>query len=130
MFDKPESGIGNIRISDEAIAVIAANACREVKGVAGLAADTVGGIAEMIGVKQAGKGVKVEVGQHEVALDIKIIVEYNHDIPNVAWQAQERVRNAVEKMTGLNVVEVNITVQNVKITPAPKPQAESKKRVQ
>ena len=74
-----------------------------------------GGIAEALGRKNLSKGVKVEVGEKEAAIDLYIIVEYGYRIPEVAWTIQERVKNAVEDMTGLSVVEVNIHVQGVNI---------------
>ncbi|MFY9569597.1 MAG: Asp23/Gls24 family envelope stress response protein, partial [Acetivibrionales bacterium] len=74
-----------------------------------------GGIAEALGRKNLSKGVKVEVGEREAAIDLYIIVEYGYRIPEVAWTIQEKVKNAVEDMTGLRVVEVNIHIQGVNI---------------
>jgi len=61
------------------------------------------------------KGVKVEVGEKEAAIDLYIIVEYGCRIPDVSWDIQEKVKNAVETMTGLDVIEINIHVQGVNI---------------
>ena len=72
-----------------------------------------GGIAEMLGRKNFAKGVKVEVGEKEAAVDLYIIVKYGVRIPDVALAAQENVKQAIENMTGLSVVEVNIHVQGV-----------------
>jgi len=106
---------GQIRIADEVVGVIAGLAATEVKGVAGMSGGIAGGIAEMLGRKNLSKGVKVEVGERETAIDLYIIVEYGAKIPEVAWEIQENVKNAVETMTGLNVVEVNINIQGVNI---------------
>jgi uncharacterized alkaline shock family protein YloU len=73
----------------------------------------VGGIAEKLGMKNMSKGVKVAVGEKEAAVDLFIIVDYGIKIPDVAWQIQENVKKAIETMTGLNVVEVNINIQGV-----------------
>ena len=112
-----QNEIGSIRISDEVVKVIAGLAATEVTGVAGMSAGLVGGIAEMLGKKNMAKGVKVEVGEKEAAIDLYIIVEYNVRIPDIALRVQENVKKAIEAMTGLNVVEVNIHIQGVGFAP-------------
>ncbi|MCX7781021.1 MAG: Asp23/Gls24 family envelope stress response protein [Negativicutes bacterium] len=105
--------VGLIRIADEVVGIIAGLAATEVPGVAGMSGGLVGGIAEMLGKKNLSKGVKVEVGEREAAIDLYIIVEYGVRIPDVALRVQENVKRAIESMTGLDVVEVNIHVQGV-----------------
>jgi uncharacterized alkaline shock family protein YloU len=105
--------VGSIRIADEVVGIIAGLAATEVPGVAGMSGGLVGGIAEMLGKKNLSKGVKVEVGEREAAVDLFIIVEYGVRIPDVALRVQENVQKAIESMTGLDVVEVNIHVQGV-----------------
>ncbi|NLB53714.1 MAG: Asp23/Gls24 family envelope stress response protein [Syntrophomonadaceae bacterium] len=107
--------IGAIKITDEVVAIIAGIAAMEVPGVTSMSGGIAGGIAEALGRKNLSKGVKVEVGEKEAAVDLFIIVEYGYRIPEVAWSIQEKVKNAVEDMTGLNVVEVNIHIQGVNI---------------
>ncbi|WP_425061159.1 Alkaline shock protein 23 [Sporomusa carbonis] len=109
--------VGSIRIADEVVGIIAGLAATEVSGVAGMSAGLVGGIAEMLGKKNLSKGVKVEVGEREAAVDLYIIVEYGVRIPDVALRVQENVKRAIESMTGLDVVEVNIHVQGVGFAP-------------
>ena len=99
---------GTVKISEEVVAIIAGIAAMEVPGVAGMSGGLAGGIAEMLGRKNLSKGVKVEVGEKEAAIDLYIIVEYGCRIPDVAWEIQEKVKKAVETMTGLHVVEVKI----------------------
>lgn len=106
---------GKIRITDDVVAVIAGIAATEVEGVAGMSGGIVGDVAEILGRKNLTKGVKVEVGQIEAAMDLYVIIEYGYRIPEVAWNIQEKVKDAVESMTGLRVVEVNIHVQGVNI---------------
>lgn len=106
---------GSIRIADEVVAIVAGLAATEVEGVAGMSGGIAGGIAEILGKKNLTKGVKVEVGEKEAAIDLFIIVEYGVKIPDVCWEIQEKVKRAVESMTGLNVVEVNVHVQGVNI---------------
>ncbi len=127
--DKQEDIIdyGQIKIADEVVGIIAGLAATEVKGVAGMSGGIAGGIAEILGRKNLNKGVKVEVGEKEAAIDLYIIVEYGAKIPEVAWEIQESVKSAVETMTGLNVVEVNINVQGVNIE---KEQKEEEDQVQ
>lgn len=105
--------LGSVKISEEVVSIIAGLAATEIKGVAGMSGGIVGGIAEMLGRKNLSKGVKVAVGEKEAAIDLYIIVEYGVKIPDVAWQIQENVKKAIETMTGLNVVEVNIHIQDV-----------------
>jgi uncharacterized alkaline shock family protein YloU len=109
------SDYGQIKIADEVVGIIAGLAATEVPGVAGMSGGIAGGFAEMLGRKNLSKGVKVEVGEKEAAVDMFIIVEYGVKIPDVSWQIQESVKKAVETMTGLKVIEVNIHVQGVNI---------------
>ena len=105
--------LGSIRIADEVIASIAGIAAVDVTGVVGMSSGLIGGMAEMMGKKNPAKGVKVQVGAREVAVDLYIIVEYGLRIPDVALQVQEKVKEAVETATGLSVIEVNVHVQGV-----------------
>jgi len=104
---------GQVRISDDVVGTIAGIAATEVEGVAGMSGGIVGGITDMLGRKNLAKGVKVEVGERETALDLYVVVEYGVRIPEVAQLVQSNVKRAVESMTGLKVVEVNIHVQGV-----------------
>jgi len=110
---KLDEGIGSVRIADEVVSIIAGMAATEVDGIAGMSGGLVGGIAEILGKKNLAKGVKVEVGETEAAVDLYIIVKFGVRIPDVALNVQEKVKNAIESMTGLSVVEVNVHVQGV-----------------
>jgi uncharacterized alkaline shock family protein YloU len=109
------NGDGEIKISEEVVAIVAGVAAMEVEGVAGMSGGFAGGIVEMLGKKNLAKGVKVEVGEKEAAIDLYIIVNLGVRIPEVSWEIQEKVKESVEEMTGLNVVEVNIHVQGIDI---------------
>ncbi len=103
-----------IKISDDVVAVIAGVAVSEVSGVAGMAGGFAGGISEVLsGKKNLAKGIKVEISDNEAKIDVNIIVEYGSRIPDVAFEIQNRVKKAVENMTGLIVEEVNVHVQGV-----------------
>lgn len=121
--------LGVIKISEEVVSIIAGLAATEVKGVAGMSGGFVGGIAEKLGMKNLSKGIKVVVGEKEAAVDLFIIVDYGVKIPDVAWQIQENVKKAIETMTGLNVVEVNINVQGVDLGKDKEPREEESQRV-
>lgn len=108
-----KGALGAVRIADEVVSIIAGLAATEVNGIEGMSGGLVGGIAEMLGRKNFAKGVKVEVGEKEAAVDLYIIVKYGVRIPDVALSVQENVKQAIETMTGLSVVEVNVHVQGV-----------------
>ena len=104
----------NIKIADDVIAVIAGAAASEVPGVSSMAGGFAGGISEVFsGKKNFAKGIKVEAGEKETRIDVNIIVEYGVRIPDVAFEIQNRVKKAVESMTGLKVLDVNVHVQGV-----------------
>ena len=110
---KKDSSLGAIRIADEVVSIIAGLAATEVDGIAGMSGGIAGGIAEMLGRKNFAKGVKVEVGEKEAAVDLYIIVKYGVRIPDIALAVQEHGKQAIETLTGLSVVEVNVHVQGV-----------------
>ncbi len=103
-----------IKIANDVVAVIAGVAVSEVPGVSEMAGGFAGGITEVLsGKKNLAKGIKVEVGEKDTKIDVNIIVEYGVRIPDVAFEIQNRVKKAVETMTGLTVLEVNVHVQGV-----------------
>ncbi len=109
----PEEDVGAVKIADEVVSIIAGLAATEVAGIAGMSGGLVGGIAEMLGKKNLSKGVKVEVGEKQAAVDLYVIIEYGSRVPDVAIRVQENVKRAIETMTGLEVVEVNVHVQGI-----------------
>jgi len=111
--DYNTTDMGNIRIANEVIEIIAGLATTEVRGVAGMSGGVAGGIAELLGRKNLSKGVKVEVGSKQCAIDVTIVAEYGVRIPEVCGEIQDNVKRAIESMTGLEVVEVNVHVLGV-----------------
>ncbi|MCT4543702.1 MAG: Asp23/Gls24 family envelope stress response protein [Vallitalea sp.] len=107
--------VGEVHIADEVIAIIAGLAATEVEGVAGMVGNFTGDLVEMLGKKNLAKGVLVDVGEKDVSLEISIIVEFGSSIPNVTKNVQEKVKSAVETMTGLDVDEINIRVAGVNV---------------
>ena len=117
-----------IKISNDVVAVIAGVAVSEVRGVASMAGGFAGGISEVLsGKKNLSKGIKVDVDEKEVKIDVNIIVEYGSRIPDVAFEIQNRVKKSVENMTGLKVAEVNVHVQGVKTEKDDEEAAENEK---
>lgn len=110
---KVEAEGGRIIFADEVVATIASLAVADVDGVAALSGGMVEGITEMLGKKSLTKGVKVEVGQEEAAVDISVSIRYGYKIKEVCENIQAAVKSAIETMTGLRVVEINVFVQSV-----------------
>ncbi len=110
-----EQKMGNVKISEEVVSTIAGLAATEVKGVASMSAGLTGGIYDLIGKKNPSKGVKIDMKEEEVALDLYIIVEYGTKIPDVALEVQQAVKNSVETMTGLTASKIDIHIQGVKM---------------
>ncbi len=110
---KNDSGIGQIQIADEVIAVIAGTAALEIDGVAGMSGNLTGDIAEIIGRKNLSKGVKVEVSDGSVTVSVNILVKFGFKVQEVSFSVQQRIKTAVETMTGLVAKEVNVYVSGV-----------------
>ena len=104
---------GSVHIAHDVVEVIAGIAATEVAGVAGMSGGIVGGITELLGRKNLAKGVKVDIGDGNATVDLYLVVEFGSRIPDVANEVQQRVKQAVESMTGLAVRAVNIHVQGV-----------------
>lgn len=121
---------GTVKIANEVVAIIAGLAATEIDGVAGMSGGMTADFTEMLGMKNLSKGVKVEVGEKEAAIDIFIIVEYGSEISQVASTVQRNVKETVETMTGLNVIEVNVNVQGVNIPKEPKEPKEPKPEIE
>lgn len=111
-LDQDNDSTGTITYANEVIAIIAGVAANEVEGVAGMCSG--GGITDVFGRnKNITRGVKVELGTEEAAVDIYLIIEYGTPIQTAASNVQENVRKAIESMTGLHVVRVDVHVQGV-----------------
>ena len=114
IVENTEGANDGIKISNDVVAVIAGVAVSEVPGVASMSGGFAGGISEVFsGKKNLAKGIKVDATETEAKIDVNIIVEYGTRIPDVAFEIQNRVKKAVENMTGLKVEEVNVHVQGV-----------------
>ncbi len=104
----------NLNISEDVIGIIAGLAASEVDGIAGMTLGFVDGINQIFGNnKKYAKGVKISLEGKKVNIDLYVNVKYGVRIPDVAWAAQTAVKAAVENMTGLDVIAVNINVQGI-----------------
>ena len=105
--------LGNIHISEEVLAVIAAAAALEVEGVGGLAANLGTDLSELLGKKTLSRGIRLEVAEENVTVDVNILVKYGHTIPEVGRAVQEAVMSSIEATSGLTVEAVNVNVGGV-----------------
>ncbi len=113
-----ENVIGHVQIADEVIAVIAGLAAGEVEGVANLSGTLSNELAVKLGKKTPARGVRTHLLPDEVEIEISMVVYYEYSIPEVASLVQDKVKQAVETMTGLHVSKVNIKVAGVKAADA------------
>lgn len=112
-----EAEVGQVQIADDVIAVIAEIAALEVEGIASISGGK-NDIVNSIRGKKAAKGIKVEVGEAEVFIDIMCVVRYGIKIQDVCLKVQEKVKNSIETMTGLNVATVDVHVVGVEFAKA------------
>ena len=105
--------LGNIHISEEVLAAIAAASTLEVEGVSALSANLGSDLAELLGKKSLTKGIHVQMDEDKVKVDVSILLDYGHTIPETGKAVQDNVKNAVENMTGLEVAEVNVNVSGI-----------------
>ena len=107
--------IGNVQIADEVVAVIAGLAATEVEGVNKMYGNITNEIVSKLGMKKLSKGVKILINQDIVDVDLKLVLDYGVNIAKVSEEVQDRVKSAIETMTGLNVEEVNIRIAGIQI---------------
>ena len=108
-----DGSLGEVQIADEVVAIIAGLAATEVEGVASMIGNSTKEIIEKFGVKSLSKGVKVDVLEGVVSLDLAINLDYGYSVLDTSSKVQEKVRAAIENMTGLEVAQVNVRVAGV-----------------
>jgi Uncharacterized protein conserved in bacteria len=108
-----DSKIGEVQIADEVVAIIAGLAATEVEGVDSMAGNVTNELVGKLGMKNLAKGVKVDVSTEAVVVDMALNLKYGYSIPKTSMIVQEKVKQAIENMTGLNVAEVNIRIAGV-----------------
>lgn len=110
-----DSSMGEVKIADEVVAIIAALAATEVEGVASMAGNITNELISRLGMKNLSKGVKVDVLEGVVTVSLALNMKYNYSIMDVSAKVQEKVKSAVENMTGLEVADVNVKVVGVEM---------------
>ena len=105
--------IGEVQIADEVVAIIAGLAATEVEGVDSMAGNITNELVGKLGMKNLSKGVKVAVTEEHVSVDLSLNMKYGYSIPSVSEKVQDKVKTAIENMTGLMVLEVNIKIAGV-----------------
>ena len=110
---KADDNLGEVQIADEVVAIIAGLAAMEVEGVASMAGNATRELISKLGMKSLSKGVKVDVLENVVCVNLNLNLEYGYSIPETCKKVQEKVKTAIENMTGLEVSDVNISIAGV-----------------
>ena len=115
---KDDGGTGTVKIADEVVTVIAAYAATEVKGVASIAGGITNDLIARKGIKALSKGIKVGVDDEgHISVDLSVSLRYGCSVPEVGAAVQEKVKTAIENMTGMEVTDVNVRVADI-VSPA------------
>ncbi|HOO28452.1 MAG TPA: Asp23/Gls24 family envelope stress response protein [Lachnospiraceae bacterium] len=107
---------GEVRIADDVVANIAGLAATEIEGVAATAGNITNELMSKVGMKTLPKGVKVELLDDVVSVEMALVMEYGYNIPATCRKVQERVKSSIENMTGLEVSDVNIRIAGIDMT--------------
>ena len=110
-----DQSIGKVQIADEVVAIIAGLAATEVEGVASMAGNITNEVVGKLGMKSLSRGVKVDVLEGVVCVDLTLNMKFGYSIPKTSEAVQERVKSAIENMTGLEVSDVNISIAGVEM---------------
>lgn len=110
--------LGEVQIADEVVAIIAGLAATEVDGVDSMAGNITNELVRKLGMKNLSKGVKVDVTEDHVSVDLSLNLTYGYNIPQVSEAVQDRVKSAIENMTGLSVLDINIKIAGVNMEAA------------
>lgn len=111
VYEKDEHG--QIVIADEVVAIIAGIAATEVKGVDSMYGGWSGEIISRMGIRDLSKGVSISIEDAHVSVKLSLNVRYGYSIPDVSRNVQDKVASAIESMTGLSVLDVNIRIAGV-----------------
>ena len=103
---------GEIKVADEVVAIIAGLAATEVEGVSSMAGN-ITKIVSRLGMKNLSKGIQIEIADNEVVVDVALNIAYGYSIPEVSTKVQEKVKSAIETMTGLSVATINVRIASV-----------------
>lgn len=110
--------LGEVKISQEALVSIVSTTTLKVEGVAGLVTGLMEGLTEKVGMRNLNKGIRIEIKNNTVSVDIHVIIHFGFRIPIVARAIQKEVKNVIEEMTEYNVMGVNVLVQGIDFSQA------------
>ena len=113
VFKIKEDKLGKVKIADEVVAIIAGLAATEVEGVSSMAGNITNELVSRLGMKNLSKGIRVEVKDGVVRVDVALNIAYGYAIPEVSTKVQEKVKIAIENMTGLEVSGINVRIASV-----------------
>lgn len=108
-----DSTIGTVQIADDVVSVIAGLAATEVDGVASMASNISSDLMSKVGYRSLTKGVKTNIENGKVKIEMAITMQYGYNIPATCSKAQEKIKTTIENMTGLEVTDVNIRIAGV-----------------
>lgn len=107
------TNVGIVKIADDVICIIAGLAATEVDGVASMAGNITKDMLSKLGMKNLSKGVKIDVSEGSVAIDLALNIAYGYNVQSVSVKVQEKVKSTVENMTGFTVSKVNVGIAGV-----------------
>ena len=114
---KEDENLGEVKIADEVVAIIAGLAAMEVEGVASMSGNATKELISKLGMKSLSKGVKVDVLEGIVTVSLKLNLKYGYNVMEICQKVQEKVKASIENMTGLTVADVNIRIVKVNMEP-------------
>lgn len=112
---KEDVSAGTVKIANDVVSMIAALATCEVEGVYSMAGNAGTNFLDKVGIKTLSKGVKITVEDKNVKVDLSIVIDYGYSIPLVSSKIQDKAKQAIESMTGLNVTDVNVKIAGVNL---------------
>ena len=107
---------GTVKIANDVVAMIAGLAATEINGVSGIVGHTANELMSKVGMKKQTKGVKVDILEKTVSVELAVYLEYGFNIPTTCNKVQEKVKSAIETMTGLEVADVNIRIVGINMS--------------
>lgn len=108
--------LGEVKVADEVLAIIAGLAATEVEGVSSMAGNITNEIVSKLGTKNLSKGIVVELLDDEIKVDVAINIAYGYSIPEVSAKVQDKVKTTIESMTGIEVAVINVRIASVDMT--------------
>ena len=113
VYSIKEDNLGEVNIADEVVTIIAGLAATEIDGVSSMAGNITNELVSRLGRQNLAKGVKVDVVDGSVTVDVALNIAYGYAIPDISAKVQEKVKTAIETMTGLEVNAVNVRIASV-----------------